>query len=126
MHYVHPRLHSTLPLRLTKTPAVAEVSTFVYFTYYDDKDEVIPAIGLQVCLHPDLEKSANVIILMLSIFLVHILCYHLSFIIYVIIFRVLSFMLSFDVFIVHGQQMLLFLCYHIPLYIVCVIIYVII
>jgi hypothetical protein len=52
-----PRLHSTLPLRLTKIPAVTEVSTFVYCTYYDDKDEIIPAISLQVCLHPDLNLS---------------------------------------------------------------------
>ena len=35
-------------------------------------------------------------------------------------------MLSFDVIIFHGQQMLSFLCYHFPLYIFCVIIYVII
>jgi hypothetical protein len=47
-------------------------------------------------------------------------------IIYVIISRLLSFMLSFDVIIFHGQQMLSFLCYHLPLYILCVIIYVII
>ncbi len=39
---------------------------------------------------------------------------------------VLSFMLSFDVIIFHGQQMLSFLRYHFPLYIFCVIIYVII
>ena len=39
---------------------------------------------------------------------------------------VLSFMLSFDVIIFHGQQMISFLCYHFPLYIFCVIIYVII
>jgi hypothetical protein len=39
---------------------------------------------------------------------------------------VLSFMLSFDVIIFHGQQMLSLLCYHFPLYIFCVIIYVII
>jgi hypothetical protein len=44
----------------------------------------------------------------------------------VIIFRVLSFMLSFNVIIFHSQQMLSFLCYHFPLYIFCVIIYVII
>ncbi len=36
------------------------------------------------------------------------------------------FMLSFDVIIFNGQQMLSFLCYHFPLYIFCVIIYVII
>ena len=35
-------------------------------------------------------------------------------------------MVSFDVVIFHGQQMLSFLCYHFPLYIFCVIIYVII
>ncbi len=35
-------------------------------------------------------------------------------------------MLSFDVTIFHDQQMLSFLCYHFPLYIFCVIIYVII
>jgi hypothetical protein len=34
--------------------------------------------------------------------------------------------LWYDVIIFHGQQMLLFLCYHFPLYIFCVIIYVII
>jgi len=34
--------------------------------------------------------------------------------IYVIIFRLLSFVLSFDVIIFHGQQMLSFLCYHFP------------
>jgi hypothetical protein len=39
---------------------------------------------------------------------------------------VLSFMLSFDVIIFHGKQMLKFLCYHFPLYIFSVIIYVII
>ncbi len=39
---------------------------------------------------------------------------------------VLSFMLSFDVIIFHGQQMLSFICYHFPFYIFCVIIYVII
>ncbi len=50
---------------------------------------------------------------------VHILCYH-----FFIIFKVLSFMLSFDVIVFHGQQMLSFLCYHFPLYIF--IIYVII
>jgi hypothetical protein len=44
-------------------------------------------------------------------------------IIYVIIFRVLSFMISFDVIIFHGQQMLSFLCYHFLLYIFFVIIY---
>ncbi len=48
-------------------------------------------------------------------------CYHFPWyifcvIIYVIIFRVLSFMLSFDVIIFHSQQMLSFLCYHFPLY----------
>ncbi len=32
-------------------------------------------------------------------------------------------MLSFDVIIFHGQQMLSFLCYHFPLYICCVIIW---
>ncbi len=58
-------------------------------------------------------------------------CYHFPLyifcdIIYVIIFRVLFFMLSFDVIIFHGQQMLSFLCYHFPLYIFYVIIYVII
>ncbi len=53
-------------------------------------------------------------------------CYHFYVIIYGIIFRVLSFMLSFDVIIFHGQQVLSFLCYHFPLYIFCVIIYVII
>ncbi len=47
-------------------------------------------------------------------------------IMYVIIFRVLSFMLSFDVIIFHGQQMLSFLCYHFSLYLLGVIIYVII
>ncbi len=52
----------------------------------------------------------------------HIFCI----IFYVIIFRASSFMLSFDVIIFHGQQMLSFLCYHFPLYIFCVIIYVII
>ncbi len=52
-------------------------------------------------------------------FPLHIFCV----IIYVIIFRVLSFMLSFDVIIFHGKQMLSFLCYHFPLYIFCVIIY---
>jgi hypothetical protein len=40
--------------------------------------------------------------------------------IYIIFFRVLSFMLSFDI-IFHGQQMLSFLCYHFPLYIFSVI-----
>jgi hypothetical protein len=60
---------------------------------------------------------------MLSFSLVHIFCYQL---LYVTIFRVLSFMLSFDIIIFHGQQMLSFLCYHFPLYIFCVIIYVII
>ena len=59
------------------------------------------------------------------------LCYHFPMyifcvIIYVIIFRLLSFMISFDVIIFHGQQMLSYLCYHFPLYIFCVIIYVII
>ncbi len=49
-------------------------------------------------------------------------CYHfplfiLCVIIYVIIFRVLSFMLSFGAIIFHSQQMLTFLCYHFPLYI---------
>ncbi len=39
---------------------------------------------------------------------------------------VLSFMLSFDVIIFQGKQMLSFLCYHFPLYIFCVIINVII
>ncbi len=34
--------------------------------------------------------------------------------------------ISFDVIIFHGQQMLSFLCYHFPFYIFCVIIYVII
>ncbi len=43
-------------------------------------------------------------------------------IIYVIIFR----LLSFDVIIFHGQQMISFLCYQFLLYIFCVIIYVII
>jgi hypothetical protein len=47
-------------------------------------------------------------------------------IIYVIIFMVLSSLLSFNVIIFHGQQMLSFLCYHFPLYIFCVVIYVII
>ncbi len=41
---------------------MAKVSTSVYFTYYDDKDEVIPAIGLQVCLHPDLNLNNNKIV----------------------------------------------------------------
>jgi hypothetical protein len=58
-------------------------------------------------------------------------CYHFPLyifcvIIYVLIFRVLSFILSFDVIIFHCQQMLSFLFYHFPLYIFCVIIYVII
>jgi len=44
-------------------------------------------------------------------------------IIYVIIFRVLPFMLSFDVIIFHSQQILSFICYHFSLYIFCVIIY---
>jgi len=35
-------------------------------------------------------------------------------------------MLSFNVIIFHGQQMLSFICYHFPLHIFCVIIYVII
>ncbi len=35
-------------------------------------------------------------------------------------------MLSFDVIIFHGQQMLSFLCYHFPLYMFCVNMYVII
>ncbi len=35
-------------------------------------------------------------------------------------------MLSFDVIIFHGQQTISFLCYHFPLYIFCVIIYIII
>jgi hypothetical protein len=61
---LYPRLHSTLPLSLIKITAVAEVSTFVSFTYYDDKDEIIPAIGLQVCLHPDLYLN-NIIILII-------------------------------------------------------------
>jgi hypothetical protein len=39
---------------------------------------------------------------------------------------VLSFMLSFDVIIFHGQQVIPFLGYHFPLYIFWVIIYVII
>ncbi len=47
-------------------------------------------------------------------------------IIYVIIFRALSFTISFDVIIFHVQQMLSFLCYHFPFYIFCVIIYVIV
>ena len=62
--------------------------------------------------------SAIVIIFMLSFSYVHVCV-----IIYVIIFRVLSFMLSFDVIIFHGQQMLSFLCYHFLLYIFFVIIY---
>ena len=41
-------------------------------------------------------------------------------------FRVLSFLLSFDVIIFHDQQMLSFLRYHFSWYIFCVIIYVII
>jgi hypothetical protein len=54
--------------------------------------------------------------LMLSFFMVS-KCYHFPLyiffvIIYIIIFRVLSFLLSFDVIIFHGQQMLSFLCYH--------------
>jgi hypothetical protein len=49
-----------------------------------------------------------------------------SVIIFPCTYFVLSFMLSFDVIIFHGQQMLSFLCYHFPLYIFCVIIYVII
>ncbi len=76
-------------------------------------------------------QSANVIIFVLSFFLVLVGCYHLCYhlmlsffnrendntvrkcyhfcvIIYGIIFRVLSFMLSFDVIIFHGQQMLSF------------------
>jgi hypothetical protein len=51
---------------------------------------------------------------------------HFFVIIYIIIFRVLAFMLSIDVIIFHGQHMLSFLCYHFPLYIFRVIIYVII
>jgi hypothetical protein len=51
---------------------------------------------------------------------------HICVIIYVIIFRVISFLLSFDVIIFHGQQMVSFLGYHFPLYIFCVINYVII
>ena len=62
---------------------------------------------------------------MLSFFTVS-KCYNFYVIIYGIIFRLLSFMLSFDVVIFHGQQMLSFLCYHFPLYIFCVIIYYII
>jgi hypothetical protein len=59
--------------------------------------------------------------------IVIILCYHFPFyifcvIIYVILFRVLSFMLSFDVIIFHSQQMFSFLCYHFPWYIFCIII----
>ncbi len=46
-------------------------------------------------------------------------CYHFPLyifcdIIYVFIFRVLSFMFSFDVIIFHGKQILSFLCYHFP------------
>jgi hypothetical protein len=53
------------------------------------------------------------------------LCYHFPLyifcvIIYVIFFKVLLFMLSFDVINFHGQQMLSFLCYF-PLNIFCVI-----
>ncbi len=44
----------------------------------------------------------------------------------VIIFWVLSFMLSFDVIIFHGQRLLSFLCYYFSLYLLGVIIYVII
>jgi hypothetical protein len=65
------------------------------------------------CYH--FSQSAIVIIFMFSFSLVHILCYHLCY-----LFRVLSFMLSFDVIIFHGQQMLSFLCYF-PLNIFCVI-----
>jgi hypothetical protein len=58
-------------------------------------------------------------------------CYHFplyifSVIIYVIIYRVLSYMLSFDVIISHSLQMLSFFCYHFSLYRMGVIIYVII
>ncbi len=48
-------------------------------------------------------------------------CYHFCVIIFPCTYFVLSFMLSFDVIIFHGQQMLSFLCYHFPLYIFCVI-----
>jgi hypothetical protein len=48
-------------------------------------------------------------------------CYHFYVIIYPCTYFVLSFMLSFDVIIFHGQQMLSFICYHFPLYIFCVI-----
>ncbi len=63
-------------------------------------------------------------------------CYHFNIIIFPCTYFVLSFMLSFlealsfmisfDAIIFHGQRMLSFLCYHFPLYIFCVIIYVII
>jgi hypothetical protein len=52
--------------------------------------------------------------------------YHIYVIIFPFTYFVLSFILSFDVIIFHGQQMLSFLCYHFPLNIFCVIIYVII
>jgi hypothetical protein len=53
-------------------------------------------------------------------------CYRFYVIIFPCTYFVISFMLSFDVIIFHGLQMLSFLCYHFPLYIFCVIIYVII
>ncbi len=98
--------------------------------------ESLSEFGLQYELRDDLRVKQkmitpfHVIIFHIQL-LLSFLCYHFPMyifcvIIYVIIFRVLSFMISFDVIIVHGQQMLSFLCYNFPLYIFCVIISVII
>ncbi len=60
---------------------------------------------------------------LLSFYVIFFPCmYIFCVIIYFLIFRALSFTISFDVIIFHGQQMLSFLCYHFPFYIFCVII----